>query len=209
MNKWIWLFANLFIKARSLKPSVSSAMKEPDPEEMKTGINGIKLIDHFEGCYLDSYLCPAKVPTIGIGTTRYESGAEVKLGEHITIERAYELLEFDLTRFEFYIKKNIHFPLLQHQFDALISLVYNIGIGNFLKSSVLRLVLRDPFDKHIPKKFMMWKFGGDGSKNGIDDDEDGIIDEVGEKQRLAGLIRRRKAEAHLYVTGELKFFEDE
>jgi len=176
---------------------------------MKSSDNVIKAIEHFEGCFLDSYLCPRGIWTIGLGTTRYESGAEVKQGEHIIKERAYELMHHDLHQFEFYLNKNILVPLLQHQFDALIIFMYNIGVTQFLDSTAYKKVCIDPFDKRIPEYIQRFRYSGDGTKNGIDDDEDGLIDEAGEKKRMAGLIRRRKCEAHLYVTGEIKFFEDE
>ncbi len=55
---------------------------------MKPSKNAIDLIKKWEGLYLESYLCPAKVPTIGYGTIRYPDGSKVKLGEKISMKRA-------------------------------------------------------------------------------------------------------------------------
>jgi len=167
----------------------------------------LQLIKGYEKLRLKSYPCPAGVWTIGYGTTRYENGNPVQPHETITLERAIELLMIEVHRCEFYANKNILVPLMQHQFDAIISFIQNVGIAGFLKSTLYKKILRNPFDPRIPEYFARYKFGGDGTKNKIDDDGDGLIDEEGERQRLAGLIRRRKSEAHLYTTGELNFFE--
>ena len=156
---------------------------------MNISKNGIDLIKHFESFQSDAYICPGGVITIGYGTTRYDGGQPVKMGETITEERATELLMEDLGRFEFYINKNVRVILRQCQFDSLVSICYNIGVGAFLKSTLYKKLNWKADDPRIPKYFMMWRFAN--------------------KVELPGLVRRRRSESHLYTTGELKFYFDE
>ena len=137
--------------------------------------DGIKaIIKSMEGCKLTAYKCPAGVPTIGYGHTK-----NVRMGQTITQQQADKFLDEDLEVFENHInakKLNIN----QHQFDAMVSLCYNIGPGNFDKSSVLRLAKVNPNDPKIHEAFLMWnKAGG---------------------KVLAGLTRRRTAEADWYFS---------
>ena len=60
---------------------------------MRLNKAGIDLMHDFEGCRLEAYLCPASVPTIGYGSTYYEDGRPVKLGDAITQERADQLFQ--------------------------------------------------------------------------------------------------------------------
>ena len=61
---------------------------------MKLDKKGLDLIAEFEGLSLKPYLCSAKVPTIGYGSTFYENGTKVKLTDApITKQRADEIRE--------------------------------------------------------------------------------------------------------------------
>lgn len=91
---------------------------------MKISNNGISLIKSFEGCKLESYLCPSNVWTIGYGHT---SG--VTQGMKITQAQADEFLKTDLAKFEKYVE-NTGLSLNQNQFDTLVSFTYNCGNGN-------------------------------------------------------------------------------
>ena len=145
---------------------------------MVTSNKGIDLIKRFEGCKLNAYLCPAKIPTIGYGNTFYEDGTPVKIGDTITQERATELLKNLLVKFESYVNKYVKSTITQEQYDALVSFCYNIGAGNLAKSTLLKKVNLNPKDATIRDEFMKWnKAGG---------------------KELLGLTRRRKAEADLY-----------
>lgn len=102
---------------------------------MITSNSGIQFIKKEEGCILHVYKDQVGLDTIGVGHL-------VQPGENwpkeITMEQAEAILKTDLSRFEVNISKVVKIPLLQHEFDALISLSFNIGTGNFNKSSVLR-----------------------------------------------------------------------
>ena len=141
---------------------------------MKTSQAGIDLIKHFEGFRKEAYLCPGGVWTIGYGHTRGVRGGDV-----ITERQAEEFLRKDLNEAEFIVEDLISEPLLQNQFDALVSLVYNIGSGNFHDSTIRRLINAKCTEvRKLEHAWKMWK-----KSQGV---------------TLSGLIRRREAEFNLY-----------
>lgn len=148
---------------------------------MKLGVLGFELIKKFEGCKLTAYKCSAGVWTLGWGSTFYLDGTPVKEGDTCTQEQADELFKNTLVNFENCVRKAIaKIKINQNQFDAMVSLAYNIGCGNFRKSSVLRLTIANPNDPAIPNAFLMWnKIKGKVSN---------------------GLTRRRESEAILFTT---------
>ena len=104
----------------------------------------------------------------------------VKLGDTITQEEAEKLLEKVVE--DYYAKSindNIKVPLTQNQFDALVSFVFNVGIGNFV-GSTLRKLLNQKDYKGAAEQFLRWDKGND-------------------KKPLPGLTRRRKAERDLFI----------
>ena len=138
----------------------------------RVGKAGLNLIKSFEGLKLTAYLCPAKVWTIGYGST----GQHVKQGMAITEAQAEELLRDDLARFEASVARTVP-NATQSQFDAMVSLAFNIGVAGFEKSTVAR---KAASGDHIgaARSFALWnKAGG---------------------KVLSGLTRRREAEANLY-----------
>jgi lysozyme len=99
---------------------------------------GIELIEGFEGLRLNAYLDTAGVPTIGWGSTRYADGTKVKLGDKLKSRaEADRLFLITLKYFAEQVNKLVTVELTQNQFDALVSLVYNIGVGAFAGSSLL------------------------------------------------------------------------
>ena len=143
---------------------------------MKTSPKGIALIKEFEGLRLKAYKCPGGVWTIGYGHT-----AGVKPGMVITEAQAEEYLKADLIAFERYLN-GLGLVLNQNQFDALVSFIYNIGIGNFQKSTLLHKARIDPNDSSIMDEFLRWVY----SKGCV----------------LPGLQRRRLREMKLYFSNE-------
>jgi lysozyme len=136
------------------------------------GPRGLALVKEFEGLRLKAYLCPARVLTIGYGST----GPHVTPGLVITEAQADALLQKDLDRFEDAVAKAAP-NATQNQFDAMVALAFNIGIGAFLKSTVLRKHL-DGNHRAAAEAFGMWVNAG------------GRV--------LPGLQRRRAREADLY-----------
>src|SRR6478609_4185699 len=95
---------------------------------MKINKLGLDLIKTFEGLSLKPYLCPAGVPTIGYGSTRYEDGTKVKITDPaISEDRATKLLENTLVNYEAIVKGSIKVPLNDNKFSALTSHTYNTG----------------------------------------------------------------------------------
>ena len=141
---------------------------------MRTSRKGIEFIKAHEGLRLDAYLCPAGVPTIGYGHTY-----NVKMGDRITEEQAEKFLIDDLAVAEREVNR-YGFDLTQNQFDALVSFVFNVGVGNFRSSTLLKRLKANPNDPDIANQFKRWVYG-----NG---------------KVLPGLVRRRNEEAKLYFT---------
>lgn len=142
---------------------------------------GLDLIKKHEGLRLKSYLCPAGVWTIGYGTT----GPNVKPGMKITREEAEDLLFADLRKFELNVLAACK-PAVPNQaeFDAMVSLCYNIGPANFKKSSVVRLFkLGNKEDAALA--FNLWVKANDPK--------------TGKKVTLPGLVRRRAEESQLFL----------
>jgi lysozyme len=145
---------------------------------MKLNKAGKDLIKSFEGLRLSAYKCSANKETIGFGNTFYEDGSPVKMGDTITRERADSLFELIANSFAERVRREVKTILTDNQFSALVSIAYNIGIGNLQKSTLLRKVNFNPNDPSIRTEFIKWnKAGG---------------------KVLAGLTRRREAEAKLY-----------
>jgi lysozyme len=141
---------------------------------MQAGKNCIDLIKKFEGLRLESYKCPAGLWTIGYGNTQWENGIKVKENQVIDIQRAEKLLTFWVSKYA----DRITVKCNQNQFDALVSFAYNVGIGNFDSSTLKKKVIANPNDPTIRDEFMKWV-----SSRG---------------KQLAGLVKRREAEANLY-----------
>jgi lysozyme len=146
---------------------------------MKLNTQGYRLICMFEGFSAKPYLCSAKVPTIGYGSTYYLNGRRVSLlDKPITELEAFEMFKTIADKFADKVSKLVTTPVDQNQFNALVSLAYNIGPANFQKSTLLKKVNFNHNDPSIRAEFLKWnKAGG---------------------QVLKGLTIRRTAEADLY-----------
>jgi len=92
------------------------------------------LVKKYEGFRSKPYLCPAGVPTIGYGHTDAVSLADSPISE----PQAAAVLAKDLQLFAAGVLQLVHAPLSQGQFDALVSFAYNVGLGNFKRSTLLR-----------------------------------------------------------------------
>lgn len=137
-------------------------------------VKNIDKIKEHEGLRLQAYLpTPNDVWTIGYGHT----GTAHK-GMVITEERAEALLRQDIAWVEDAINKNVVVPLTQNQYDALASLVYNIGAGAFAKSTLLRMLNMGDY-KGAADQFLRW------------DKQKG--------KTLKGLTRRRAEERDLFL----------
>jgi lysozyme len=146
--------------------------------------SSVNLVKTFEGCKLTAYECatslslPAnkKFFTIGWGNTTYEDGSKVKKNDTITQARADALLLHSLEGFETQVIKLVRTKLNENQLGAVVSFAYNCGVGNLKASTLLRRLNDGEYD--IQNEFLKWN-----KANG---------------KPLAGLTRRRKAEAELF-----------
>ncbi len=139
---------------------------------MKASPQAYTIIKEFEGLRLKAYKCPGGVWTIGYGHTE-----GITAGISITEDQAEEILRQDIETIETQIN-TLNLSLTQNQFDALVSFVFNLGIGNFRKSRLLSLIKADPYDNAIMDEFLKWVYSG------------GRV--------LPGLQRRRLSEMKLY-----------
>lgn len=106
---------------------------------MQISKNGIALIKSFEGLVLHAYKDIAGVWTIGYGSTRYENGREIKLGDKLSSEdQANLLLNNTLSKYEAAVNSYVLAPLTQNQYDALVSFTYNLGTNALLHSTLLK-----------------------------------------------------------------------
>ncbi|MAN11582.1 MAG: lysozyme [Sphingobium sp.] len=141
---------------------------------MKTSPAGRALITRFEGERLVAYFCPAKVWTVGVGHT----GPDVRPGLTITRERSQEILAADLLRFERAVNR-MGGRMTQGQFDAMVSFAFNVGEGALKSSTLLKKHLADDY-AGAARELARWnKAGG---------------------RVLPGLVKRRAAEAALYMS---------
>ena len=145
---------------------------------MKASIDAYELIKQFEGLRLEAYLCPAGIWTIGYGHT---SG--VSPNSFITIQEADEYLHRDVATIEMQLNK-LNLILRQCQWDAIVSFVFNVGIGNFKASTLLAKIRINPDDNSIMDEFLRWVYANGKVKK--------------------GLQKRRLAEMKLYFSDKLK-----
>jgi lysozyme len=139
----------------------------------------IKLIKHFEGERLKVYADPIGLPTVGVGHL-VKPGEKYKLGQMITPEESERLLRADLEMAEAAVQRGIKIPLNDNQYGALVSFVFNLGEGNFMRSTLRQKVNQRDW-QGAASEFGKWVNAGG--------------------KRLAGLVRRRKAEAELFLSG--------
>lgn len=149
-----------------------------DKQKYSLSDNGMKLLEQFEGLRLEAYLDSASIATIGWGSIKYPNGNKVKLGDKITKSQAKEYKLHDLKEFESTVNTSVKVPLTQNQYDALVSLSYNIGSGAFKNSTLLKKLNSGDY-KGAAEQFLVWnKAGG---------------------KKVQGLVNRREAERNLFI----------
>lgn len=152
--------------------------------------SGLKFVMHHEGFKKNVYKDVALLPTIGVGhlllPEENQRGA-INIGgtfikPPLTDDQVMQLLRQDLVRFIKSVQEACKIELTQNQFDACVSLSFNIGVGGFKKSSVVKRINSDDFP-NVPDAFMMW------TKATIN----------GQRQVIKGLVNRRRAEVDLFT----------
>ena len=94
---------------------------------------GLALIKEFEGVRLKAYLDSVNIPTIGYGHIK-----GVKMGDVCTQAQADKWLQEDTASAVAAVNKAAGYPVNQAQFDAMVSLAFNIGNGAFSSSTLVR-----------------------------------------------------------------------
>lgn len=147
---------------------------------MNASDNGLKLIQSFEGCRLAPYLDLVKVPTIGWGSTAYEDGTPVTMHDPaISQSRADGLFRHTIKPRVDELNHVVAVKLTQNQFDALLSFVYNLGIGALKKSTLLRLLNQSNY-MGAAAEFSKWTMAGG--------------------HPVPGLVKRREREMALFIS---------
>lgn len=127
---------------------------------MTTSEKGLAFLAKEEGLRLEAYQDSVSVWTVGYGNTRYEDGSKVKKGDKITKERAVSLFKNTLKQYEEAVNRSIKREINQNQFDACVSLCYNIGTSGFAGSTVVKRINANPCDPTIADAFQMWRRAG-------------------------------------------------
>lgn len=141
---------------------------------MKTSPSARAAIFGFEGCRKQAYLCPAGVPTLGVGHTQ-----GVKIGQSCTDEQAQIWFSQDLEDAEAAVEHLVSVPLTQGQFDALVSFVFNLGPQRLKTSTLLKLLNSGDY-KGAAGQFRLWCHAGE--------------------QIVPGLVKRRAWETDSFLS---------
>lgn len=153
-------------------------------EHLFTNNDGLRLISTFEGALrLKARLCEGGRYELGYGVTFHLDGSPVLENQTCTEDQAMAMFRNALQRFEAAVLAHVTVPLNSNQFSALVCFSYNVGEANFAGSTVLRMVNQLRFED-AAAAFGMWVFA---TRDGY-------------KQALRGLLRRRYAEACLFLS---------
>lgn len=127
---------------------------------MKTSEQGRAFLEHEEGIVLKAYLDAVGVPTIGVGHTGHDvTRADVERGLTWTREECDAALAADLRRIEAAVNNGCTAPPTQNQFDAFVSLAFNIGARGFADSTALRRFNSGDI-AGAAEAFLMWRNAG-------------------------------------------------
>lgn len=147
-------------------------------DEMHVSPSGVDLICNFEGLRLKAYDDGVGVWTIGYGTTKYPNGIRVKKGDTCTLEQAKAYMQNDLKAFERTVNDAVNVSINQNQFDALVSLAYNIGATAFKNSTLVKRLNEGNYNA-AANQFNVWVNAGG--------------------KHMQGLVNRRAAERTLFL----------
>lgn len=143
--------------------------------DLRTSELGIEMIKSFEGFSSSVYVCAGGKKTIGYGHVILPSEEY----DIISQDTATLILKNDIVIFENAVQRNINIALRQNQFDALVSLVFNIGAAAFQRSTLRQKINYCSDLEEIGHEFMRWIYSG------------GRI--------LSGLMKRRMLEMQLFL----------
>lgn len=148
---------------------------------MNVSTKGLDLIKKWEGLKLEAYLDPVGIPTIGYGTIAYPDGRQVAMGDRISQEQADGFLLHECTSICTRVEGLCKVQINQNQYDALVSFSYNVGVGAFGDSTLLKKLNQSDY-AGAASEFPNWN---KGTVNG-------------QKVELPGLTNRRMDEKELF-----------
>lgn len=138
---------------------------------MKMSEKGLAFLRQMEGVRYEAYKDSVGIPTIGVGHT----GPDVFMGQKIDDAEVNRLLAGDVRKAEQAVSNYVTVPMTQDQFDALVSFTFNVGVGAFWKSTLLKKINAG---QPVDGEFMRWTRAG------------GNV--------LPGLVKRRALEVKLF-----------
>ena len=142
--------------------------------------HGLAKLKQWEGLKTKAYKDAGGVWTIGYGHTATAGEPKPRAGMVITAAEAESILLKDLTQYEAAVENNVKVKLNGNQFAALVSFAFNVGIGAFKNSALLKKLNKGNFDA-VPSELMKWVHTG--------------------KTKNQGLVNRRRAEGYLWMEG--------
>ena len=154
---------------------------------MQMSEQGLGLLEKWEGFELNVYKDSAGLPTIGVGhlLTKSElssgkimlNGVPVPYSGGLTNQQVLDLLGQDVKPAELAVNNGVKVTLNQNQFDALVSFTFNVGVGAFTASTLLKLINQQQYTA-VPTQFLRWVRSGG--------------------QVVQGLVNRRQNEISLW-----------
>lgn len=137
---------------------------------MQMSQHGLQLLEQWEGFKLQVYKDSAGLPTIGVGhlITKSEqasgtiniNGVPVKYAGGLTQQQVTDLLAQDVVPAQNAVNNGVKVALNQNQFDALVSFTFNVGVGAFTSSTLLKVLNQGQYDQ-VPTQLLRWtKAGG-------------------------------------------------
>jgi lysozyme len=122
---------------------------------------GRDFIYKHEGVRLKAYLDSVNVPTIGVGMTYYPgTGKKVQIGDVISLAQCDSMFTAIVASYEAAVTKAITVSITQSQFNALVSMAYNIGTAGFSKSTLVKRINASSSADLIKAAFLMWNKSG-------------------------------------------------
>ncbi|MFA0690613.1 lysozyme [Vibrio splendidus] len=149
---------------------------------MKTSQQGLAHIANLEGCRTQAYQCSANVWTHGLGHT-----LGVKQGDAVTSEQIARNFIADVQGAEKSVNKYLTTNVTQAQFDVLVSFVFNLGVGNFKRSTMLKLLNQNQQLKAC-LELSRWVYVNGKNCNNPD-------------SQCSGLVKRRELEKNACLNG--------
>ncbi|MDQ3919520.1 MAG: lysozyme [Acidobacteriota bacterium] len=136
---------------------------------MQMSQHGLQLLEQWEGFKLQVYKDSAGLPTVGVGhlITKSEqasgtiniNGVPVKYAGGLTQQQVTDLLAQDVVPAQNAVNNGVKVALNQNQFDALVSFTFNVGVGAFTGSTLLKVLNQGQYDQ-VPTQLLRWTRAG-------------------------------------------------